>query len=136
MRDEGAERLAAGCGEATGFEEQREHRICLGSSEDRPGRAKQFEVVGGRRGEGRGQRRLELGAHGVQHLADQVVLRGEVVDDDPIADAEPFGDASEGELAQPVVERGGQRPVEDVGLGVLVTHRALIVVITAIMVSQ
>ena len=82
------------------------------------------------------QRRLELGPHGVQHLADQVVLRREVVHDDPVADAEPLGDAAEGELAQPVVERRRQCAVEDLRLGVLVAHQPLIVVVTAIMVSQ
>ena len=67
---------------------------------------------------------MEFGAHCEQHLADQVVLRGEVIDDDPIADAEPFGDASEGELTEPVVERGRQRSVEYLRLGVLVAHSA------------
>ena len=78
---------------------------------------------------------LELGSHRDEDLADEVFLRGEVVDDDPVADAEPLGNASERELAQPVVEGRGQRAVEDVGLGVLVTHRALIVVITSSTVS-
>ena len=123
MWNEGTERLASGGGEATGFEEQCEDRIRLWPRQDRPGRAQQVEVIGSRRGEGRGQRRLQLGAHRSEHLTDQVVLRGEVVDDDPVADAEPLGEPSERELTQSVVERSGQRSLEDLGFGVLVTHR-------------
>ena len=61
-------------------------------------------------------------SHGEDHLADQIVLRREVVDDDAIADSETLGHAPEGELAQAIVECGGQRPVEDLGLGVFVPH--------------
>ena len=93
-------------------------------------------MVGAPARRSRRQGLLELEPHGHQDLADQVVLGREVVDDDPVADAQALGDAAEGELAQSVVERRRQRALEDLVLGVLVPIAVLIVVITAISGSQ
>ncbi len=72
--------------------------------------------------EGGGEGLLELQPHGEDDLADEVVLGGEVVDDDAIADAEPVGDPAEGQPAEAVVEGDGQGAVEDLLFGVLVAH--------------
>ena len=49
LGDQRAEGVAARCGKAPCFEEQCEHRVRLGSPENRPRGAKEFDVVGGGR---------------------------------------------------------------------------------------
>ncbi len=78
---------------------------------------------GGRLGECLGQRLLQLDAHRHHDLADEIRLGRKVVDDDPVVDPQPSGEPSEREPAQPVVEGGGERSVEQLLPGVLVTHR-------------
>ena len=60
------------------------------------------------------------GAHKQWATIQKTILGGP----DPIADPEPLRHPPERELAQPVVEGGGEGAIEDVRLGVLVTHRA------------
>ena len=79
-------------------------------------------MVGGRRGERRCECLLQLHAHRYDHLADEVVLAGEVVHDDAVADSQPLREPAEGELAEPVVERSSERAIQDIGSGVLRTH--------------
>ena len=93
------------------------------SGEHRPGRSGQLEVVGRRGGEGVGQGDLQLRTHRADDLGDQLVLGREVVDDRAIADPQPLGHTTEGDLAQAVVERCRQRPGQQLVLGVLVPHR-------------
>jgi hypothetical protein len=78
---------------------------------------------------------LQLDPDAKEDLTDEVLLRGEVVDDHAVADPELLRDTPIGELAQSIVECDGQRTVEDLVLGVPVAHAYLIVVITANMVT-
>ena len=65
---------------------------------------------------------LQSEPHGEEHLADEGVLGREVVDDHPIAHAESLGQATEGELTQPVLERSLEGPLEDLLARVLGAH--------------
>ncbi len=102
-------------------------KIGSASSRARTGQAAagEFEVVGGRRRERLAERLLQLEPHRHHHLGDQGLLGREVVHDGAVVDAEPLGHASERELAEPVVHRRGERPVEDLLFGVSVTHPGL-----------
>jgi hypothetical protein len=117
-----AHTIHADSGESVGFEEQCEDPIVLRLGQQWPGAGDQLAVVADRGGERRRQRSLELGPHRVHDLANQIGLGCEVVDDDPVADAEPLAQPPERQLAETVVERCCQRTVEDLCLGVLVTH--------------
>ena len=124
-RNQHVERRAPGRGEAVGLEEQREDPVGLVASEDGPGM----------------RASSRWSAAGVENASPsvccnwspieittsviRVVLGREVVHDGAVVDAEPLGDASERELAEPVVDRGGERAVEDLVLGVSVTHLGL-----------
>ncbi len=123
LGDQRPVRISAGGGETVGFEEQREDRIRLGSGQHRPRGANELGVVGCRRRERCGERLLEPEPHRHDHLGDQVVLRREVVHDDAVADPEALRQATEGELAETVVQRRRQGALEYLGLRVLVTHR-------------
>ena len=92
-------------------------------------------VVRSRTLEGRGERGLEVEADGEEHLGDQLLLRGEVVHDDAVVDAEALGHPAVGDLAEPAVERGGQRALEDLVAGVAGSHRPLTVVVATNTVS-
>ncbi len=91
--------------------------------EDRPRGAGEFEVIGSRSGERLGQGHLQPHADGTHHLGDEVVLGGEVVHDDPVADPEALREPPERELAEAFVEHGIERSLQDVVLAVLVTHQ-------------
>ena len=75
-----------------------------------------------RLGERVGEGGLQLQPHGHDDLADEVVLGGEVVDDNAVTDAEALGEAPERELAEAVVERGAEGAIENVGFRVFVPH--------------
>ena len=80
-------------------------------------------LVGGRGGERFGQGQLQLQADRAHHLGDQIVLGGEVVDDDPVAGPEALREPTERELAESVVEHRIERSLQDVVLAVLAAHR-------------
>jgi hypothetical protein len=79
-------------------------------------------VVAGAGRERMGQRVLEAEADGTEHLADQVVLGREVVDDHPVAHPEPLRQAAERQPAQPLGHRRLECGAEELLLRVLVAH--------------
>ena len=85
--------------------------------------ARECEVVRRGSGERLGQGHLESDADGTHDLTDQVVLGGEVVDDDAVTDSQALREPPERELAQALVEHSVERTLQDVVLAVLVTHR-------------
>jgi GNAT superfamily N-acetyltransferase len=111
-----------------GLEEQRERRIDLWLREHRPRRSRQLEVRPSLRREGLGERLLEPCSHLEEDLAEQVVLRREVVDDDPVAGTEPLRQAAVAEPAQPLVGRCVERGGQQLLLGVLVPHPLNVVI--------
>ncbi len=73
---------------------------------------------------GRNERLLEPGPDDRKHLADQVVLGGEAVHHDAVADTESPRQHAEGEPAESLLEHSGDCSPEHLLLGVPITHHA------------
>ena len=82
-------------------------------------------MITGRSRHGGCQAGLQLLPEGLDYFDVQIFLPGEVVNDDAVAGAEMFSDATEAELAETLLAGNGKGTFEQLGLGVFMAHGCL-----------
>lgn len=82
-------------------------------------------MIGRRLGERGRQRELQLEPNGDEDFADEIVLIGEVVNDDSVADAEVLGDATKGQPPEPIGKCQSEGALENFLFRVSVAHPSL-----------